>query len=205
MDHFEYRDGSLFCEGVKAADIAADVGTPAYVYSTATLLHHYRAIANAFAELSPAICFSIKSLDNVHILKLLAGEGSGFDVVSGGELARAQAARADMTKVVFAGVGKTDREIIEAIEAGIGMFNVESEAEFENISRLAAAGNKKVRAALRINPDIYDPKTHRKTATGRKETKFGVDIDRAEQFFEAYGRDEHVALDGIDMHLGSPI
>ena len=205
MDHFEYRNGSLFCEDVEAPEIAAHAGTPVYVYSTATLLHHYRAIVEAFAELAPTICFSIKSLDNIHVLKVLAAEGSGFDVVSGGELARAQAAGADMGKVVFAGVAKTDREIIEAIAAGIGMFNVESEAEFENLSRIAAAANEKVRAALRINPDIYDPKTHRKTATGKKETKFGVDIDRAERFFETYGRDEHVVLDGIDMHLGSPI
>ncbi len=205
MDHFEYRDGSLFCEEVPVADIAVQAGTPLYLYSTATLLHHYRALADAFAKLKPTICFSIKSLANVHILKLLAGEGSGFDVVSGGELVRARTAGADMAKVVFAGVGKTDREITEAVDAGVGIFNVESEAEFENLSRLAARAGKTVRAALRLNPDVYDPKTHTYTATGKRETKFGVDIERAERFFGAFGRDEHVRLDGIHIHIGSPI
>ena len=205
MDHFEYRDGSLFCEEVPVADVAAQAGTPLYLYSTATLLHHYRALADAFAELKPTICFSVKSLANVHILKLLAGAGSGFDVVSGGELARVRAAGADMGKVVFAGVGKTDREITEAIDAGVGMFNIESEAEFENLSQLAARAPKSVRAALRLNPDVYDPKTHTYTATGKRETKFGVDIERAERFFDTFGQDKHVRLDAIHIHIGSPI
>ena len=205
MDHFQYRNGSLYCEQIAVADIAKAVGTPVYIYSSATLLYHYRAIAEAFAELKPTICFSIKSLSNIHILKLLAGAGSGFDVVSGGELYRAQAAGADCSKIVFAGVGKTDGEIRAAIEAGICMFCVESEAEFENISRLAKAVGKTVRAALRVNPDVYDPKTHTYTATGRKESKFGVDIDRAERFFQTCGRDRHVRLDAIHMHIGSPI
>jgi len=205
MDYFEYRKGRLFCERVAVADIAEAVGTPAYIYSAATLLHHYNRFVEAFAELEPTICFSIKSLSNTRILELLAGAGSGFDVVSGGELARAQAAGGDMSKVVFAGVGKTDREIGEAIEAGIGLFCVESEAEFENISRLAGAAGRNVRALLRINPDVYDPKTHAYTTTGRKETKFGVDVDRAERFFKVYGRDKNVLLTGIHIHLGSPI
>ncbi len=205
MDYFEYKNGSLHCEGVNVADIAAKAGTPVYIYSAATLLDHYGRIAEAFAELAPTICYSIKSLANVSILRLLAGAGSGFDVVSGGEIARAAAAGADMKRIVFAGVGKTDREITEAIAAGIDLFNVESEAEFENLSRLAASAGEKVRAALRINPDVYDPKTHRYTTTGKKETKFGVDIIRAERFFETYGRDEHVRLDTIHIHIGSPI
>ena len=205
MDYFEYKNGSLFCESVSVGQIAEQVGTPVYIYSAATLLHHYRAIAEAFAPLGATICFSVKSLDNIHILKLLGGAGAGFDVVSGGEIARVQAVGSDMSKVVFSGVGKTDREINEAIAAGIALFNVESAEEFENLSRLCAIAGKKVRAALRINPDIYDLKTHAKTTTGRKETKFGVDIDRAEQFFETYAPDEHVTLDGIDLHLGSPI
>ncbi len=205
MDSFEYKKGSLFCEQVPVAEIAEQVGTPAYIYSAETLRRHYRAIADAFGELDTTVCFAVKSLHNVHVLKLLVGEGAGFDIVSGGELARVLAAGADPAKVVFSGVAKTDREINEAIEAGIAMFNVESEAEFENISRLAAAAKANVRAALRVNPDIYDPKTHAKTTTGKKETKFGVDIDRAEAFFDTYGRDEYVTLDGIDMHLGSPI
>ena len=138
MDYFEYRNGRLFCEQVPVGEIAGAVGTPVYIYSAATLLHHYRAMAEAFAPLGPTICFSIKSLSNLHVLRLLDEAGSGFDVVSGGELARAVAAGADMSKVVFAGVGKTDSEITAAIDAGIAMFNVESEAEFENLSRLSA-------------------------------------------------------------------
>jgi len=205
MDFFDYRSGSLCCEGVAVADIAEAVGTPVYIYSAATLLHHYRRLADAFAELKPSICFSVKSLANLHVLKLLADAGSGFDVVSGGELARVKAVGGDCAKVVFAGVGKTDREINEAIEADIALFNVESESEFENISRLAAAAGRTVRAALRLNPDVYDPRTHRYTATGKRETKFGVDIDRAVEFFGTYGRDEHARLDALHLHIGSPI
>jgi len=205
MDHFEYRNGSLFCEQVEVSKIAAEVGTPAYIYSSATLLHHYNAIADAFAELQPTICYSIKSLANVNILKLLAAAGCSFDVTSGGELARALVAGGDASKIVFAGVGKTARELSDALSAGIGVFNIESEAEFENLSRLAAEIGAKPHAALRLNPDVYDPKTHTYTATGRKETKFGVDIERAERFFDAYGDDPNVVLDGIHIHIGSPI
>jgi diaminopimelate decarboxylase len=205
MDHFDYRNGSLFCEDVPVAEIADSAGTPAYVYSAATLRHHYRALADAFAELRPILCFSIKSLANLHVLRLLADEGSGFDVVSGGELARARAIGADAAKIVFAGVGKTDREIREAMEAGIGLFNVESEAEFEQLSRLAGEAGRQVRAALRVNPDVVDPRTHRYTATGKRETKFGVDIDRAEAFFRAFGRDANARLDALHIHIGSPI
>ena len=195
----------MFCEDVAVADIVADVGTPAYIYSSATLLHHYVAIAEAFAELKPTICYSIKSLANVNILKMLAQAGCSFDVTSGGELARALVAGGDPSKIVFAGVGKTDRELTDALAAGIGVFNIESEAEFENLSRLAAQAGAKPHAALRLNPDVYDPKTHTFTATGKKETKFGVDIERAERFFDTYGRDENVVLDGIHLHIGSPI
>ncbi len=205
MDRFEYRSGKLFCEDVSVADIAAAAGTPVYIYSAATLRAHYQAMADAFAPLNPTICYSIKSLSNLHVLRLLAGLGSSFDVVSGGEIARAIAAGADCSKIVYAGVGKTDKEISEAIAAGIGIFNVESEPEFENISRLAAAAKKTVRAALRLNPDVYDAQTHAYTATGKKDSKFGVDIHRAIKFFETYGRDKHVRLDAIHIHIGSPI
>lgn len=205
MDHFKYKSGRLFCEQVDVDRIAAEAGTPVYIYSTATLLHHYNAISEAFAELKATVCYSIKSLANIQVLKLLAAAGGGFDVTSGGELARAQAAGADPETIVYAGVAKTDREIRDAIAAGVGIFNVESEAEFENLSRLAGQAGTKVRAALRVNPDVYDPKTHRYTATGKKETKFGVDIDRAEGFFDTYGRDANVRLDGIHLHIGSPI
>ncbi len=205
MDYFEYKNALLHCEGVSAGDIADQVGTPVYVYSAATLLGHYTAFAEAFAALEPVICFSVKSLANVHILKLLGRAGCSFDIVSGGELARVRTAGVDCSRIAFAGVAKTDREIREAIDAGIMLFNVECEAEFENLSRLAGEAGAQVRAALRVNPDVYDPQTHRYTATGKKETKFGVDLDRAEAFFEAYSRDQHVRLDAVHIHLGSPI
>jgi diaminopimelate decarboxylase len=204
MDRFSYQNGELFCEDVRVADIAASAGTPVYIYSKATLLEHYQKIIDSFAAVSPTICFSIKSLANIHVLKELVAVGSGFDVVSGGELARAMEVGADPAKIVYAGVGKTDKELNEAIAAGIGLFNVESEEEFENLSRLAKAADKTVRAALRVNPDV-DPKTHRYTTTGKKETKFGVDIERAERFFATYGADESVKLDAIHLHIGSPI
>ncbi|MBN1942935.1 MAG: diaminopimelate decarboxylase [Phycisphaerae bacterium] len=205
MDHFDYRNGRLYCEDVPLADIAEKVGTPVYVYSTATLLHHYRGVASAFAELDATVCYSVKSLGNLHILKLLADEGAGFDVVSGGELSRVLAAGGDPKKIVFAGVGKTDREIREALQAGIGWFNVESEMEFDNLARLAGELGVQARASLRVNPDVFDPRTHAYTTTGRKETKFGVDIDRAGAFFTRAAENPDVTLDGIHLHIGSPI
>ncbi len=205
MDHFTYRDGRLHCEQVALDDLADRVGTPAYVYSKQTFTDHYRAIVDAFSALDPIVCYSIKSCGNLHIVKLLASMGSGMDVVSGGELYRARQAGADMSKVVYAGVGKTDAEITEAIEAEIGWFNIESEAEFENIARLAEQLGKPAHGALRINPDVADPRTHAKTTTGSKETKFGVDIARARRFFETYGRNPHCRLDAIHLHIGSPI
>ena len=204
MDFFEYRNGELFCEQVRVADVTAEVGTPVYIYSAGTIRHHYRALIEAFGPIDPLICFSIKSLANLNVLAMLVAEGSGFDVVSGGEVARAMAVGADPARIVYAGVGKTDHEILEAIQAGVGVFNVESEQEFENLSRLAGQTGKGVRAALRVNPDV-DPKTHRYTTTGKKETKFGVDIERAERFFQAYGNDPHVKLDAIHLHIGSPV
>ncbi|MCD4699896.1 MAG: diaminopimelate decarboxylase, partial [Phycisphaerae bacterium] len=204
MDYFDYKDGQLFCEDVPVERIAAEAGTPVYIYSAATLLHHYRKIVAAFAELDTLVCFSVKSLSNVNILKLLVEEDAGFDIVSGGELHRVQQAGGNMAKVVFAGVGKTDAELRSAIAAQIGYFNVESEAEFENLARLAAEAGATVRAALRVNPDV-DPKTHRYTTTGKKENKFGVDIERAERFFETFGHDANARLDAIHFHLGSPI
>jgi diaminopimelate decarboxylase len=205
MDHFRYRDGRLHCENLPVDDIVARVGTPTYIYSRHTFEYHYDAIARAFGELDPIICYSIKSCGNLHILRLLAQRGAGMDAVSGGELHRAQLAGVDPRKIVYAGVGKTDAEIQRGIELGIGWFNVESEQEFENIARIAEELGKTCRGALRVNPDVYDPNTHAKTTTGRKETKFGVDIERARRFFETYGRNRHCVLDAIHLHIGSPI
>ncbi|GAB4108951.1 MAG: diaminopimelate decarboxylase [Phycisphaeraceae bacterium] len=205
MDHFQYRNGQLFCEDVPVDEILTKVGSPAYIYSKATFLNHYDALRNAFKELDPIICYSIKSCGNLNILKLLAERGSGMDVVSGGELFRAREAGADMNKVVYAGVGKTDPEIEAGIDAGIGWFNIESEAEFENIAGIAERMGKRANGALRVNPDVYDARTHAKTTTGKKETKFGVDIERAKRFFETYGHNTHCRLNAIHLHIGSPI
>jgi diaminopimelate decarboxylase len=202
MDHFAYKSGVLYCEDVDLTALAAEQGTPLYVYSTATLRRHYTAMQQAFAPLNATVCFAIKSLANLSVLRLLAAWGAGFDVVSGGEIFRAQKAGADMSRVAYAGVGKTDAEILQALAAGVGIFNVESEQEFENLARLSRQAGKPAQAALRVNPDV-DPHTHHHVTTGKKGTKFGVDLDRAEEFFLRYGRDAHVRLCGIHVHLGS--
>ena len=139
MDFFNYRNGELHCEAVPAGKLAAEFGTPLYVYSKATLLRHYRQLAEAFAPVHPTICYSIKSCGNLHVCKLLAAEGCGFDVTSGGELYRALQAGGDPKKIIYAGVGKTDIEIRDAINAGIAAFNLESEEEIENVDRVAAS------------------------------------------------------------------
>jgi diaminopimelate decarboxylase len=204
MDFFNYKNGELYCEDVPAEKIAKEVGTPAYVYSKATFLHHYRQIRDAFAAVNPTICYSIKSCGNINILKFLREEGCGFDVTSGGELFRALQAGADPKKIIYAGVGKSDQEIADAINVGIAAFNLESEAEIENVDRIAGEIGKKAVGALRVNPDV-DPRTHAKTTTGKKETKFGVDIERAERVFEDYRSLKNLRIGGVHMHIGSPV
>jgi diaminopimelate decarboxylase len=206
MDFFKYKNGELYCEDVPAEKIAREVGTACFVYSKATFLHHYRQLANAFAPLNATICYSVKSCGNLNILKMLAAEGCGFDVTSGGELFRALQAGGDPKKMIYAGVGKTDQEIADGINAGIAAFNLESEEEIENVDRVAGSIGKKAIGAIRINPDI-DPgaKTHAKTTTGKKETKFGVDIERAERVFETYRNLKNLRIGGVHIHLGSPI
>lgn len=202
MDYFNYQNGRLLAEDVEVDEIAAQVGTPVYIYSQATFREHLRKIRQAYGELDTTICYSVKACGNINILRFMAEQGSGFDIVSGGELYRVLQAGGDPSKVVYAGVGKTDPEIIEALNAGIGYFNVESEAELENLVRLAKQTNKRPQAALRVNPDV-DPKTHRYTTTGKKETKFGVDIERAQRVFAEYGKEEAIRLCAIHIHLGS--
>jgi len=204
MDLFCYRDGRLFAEDVDVERIAAEAGTPAYIYSEGTFVDHLHKMQEAYQELETTICFSIKACSNIHILKLMARQGSGFDIVSGGELYRALQAGADPAKVVYAGVGKTDEEIIQALQAGIGYFNIESEQELENLIRLVEQHSARmaVKAALRVNPDI-DYQTHTYLRTGKKETKFGVDIERALAVFEKYGRNRSVQLRAIHVHLGT--
>jgi diaminopimelate decarboxylase len=204
MDFFNYKDGQLYCENVPAEKIAAEVGTPTYVYSKATLLHHYRQIADAFKPLNATICYSIKSCGNINICKVLADEGCGFDVTSGGELFRALQAGGDPKKMIYAGVGKTDQEIADAINVGIAAFNLESEEEIENVDRVAGSIGKQAVGAIRVNPDV-DAKTHVKTTTGRKGNKFGIDIDRVEAVFERYRNLKNLRVGGVHIHIGSPV
>jgi len=207
MDHFNYKNGKLFAENVDVERIATEFGTPVYIYSKATFKDHLQKIKEAYSTLALTICYSVKACGNINILKILAEAGSSFDIVSGGELHRVLQAGGDTSKIVYAGVGKTDREIVEALNANIGYFNIESEAELENLIRLAPmagpkAKNKQPKAALRINPDV-DPKTHKFTTTGKKENKFGVCLERAQKVFAKYGKNESVNLCAIHIHLGS--
>lgn len=204
MDYFQYQNNQLYCEQLPVEQVIDEVQTPAYLYSARTFEHHFDNYREAFAELDPMICYSVKACGNINILKMLARWGSGFDVVSGGELYRVLQSAGKADNVVYAGVGKTDEELNQAIDAGIAFFNIESEAELENLNRLAKLKNKPVHGALRVNPDV-DPKTHRHTTTGKKGTKFGVDHDRALNVFDQYGKSEWVKLTCIHIHIGSPV
>lgn len=210
MDHFSYVNGELTCQGVKVSEIASEFGTPTFIYSRATLEHHYRAIAEAFKELKPTICFAVKSCPNVHVLKVLAEAGAGMDVVSAGELHRARLAGVAGERIVFAGVGKTDGEIRAALTpdaAGngpIGCFNVESEPEYEAIAMAARAMNVKARAALRVNPHV-EAGGHEYIATAKHDSKFGVDLIHAGTLLRKFNKEKHLPLTGLHMHLGSSI
>ncbi len=204
MDHFQYRNGQLFCEDTPVADLADRYGTPLYVYSAAAFVGRLKELQEAFAEVNPLICYSVKACSNLGILKLMAEHGSGFDVVSGGELFRVRTAGGDPGKTVFAGVGKTDDEIRDALHAGVLMFNVESEAELAAIDRVAKAEGKVAPVAPRVNPDV-DPKTHRYISTGKKESKFGMDIDRALALAEQARGMSGISMIGMHMHIGSQI
>ncbi len=204
MDCFSFRNNELYCEDTPVSRIAEEVGTPCYIYSKRTFLDHLERIGTAFAELNTVICYSIKSCHNLNILRVLREHGASFDVVSVGELKRALEVGAEPSRIVFAGVGKTDHEIRTALEVGIGWFNVESEQELEQINRIAGEMKTQAGCALRVNPDV-DPLTHRYTTTGKKETKFGVDLERARRVFHDMGRSEHLRLTGIHIHIGSPV
>ena len=184
--------------------IAREVGTPCFVYSTATLQEHCSRIRSAFAPLLPSICFSVKSCSNLSVLRVLVEAGVGMDVVSGHELRRAMEAGCDPSRCVYAGVGKTDLEIEFALRSGIGLFNVESEQEFDAIAACAERLNIRCHGALRVNPDV-DPKTHRYTSTGNRESKFGVDLERAADFIRKVHGNPWCSLRGIHLHIGSPI
>lgn len=204
MTRFEHRNGELHAEDVPVSRIAEEVGTPCYVYSLAALRDHYRAYEKGFAGTRHLICYSVKANSNLAVLRALANEGSGFDVVSGGELARVIRAGGDPGRTVFSGVGKRPDEIRAAIEAGILMFNVESPAELDRINAVALELGTRAPVALRINPDV-DPKTHPYISTGLKTAKFGIPIERAlEDYLRARGM-EGIEIVGADCHIGSQL
>ncbi|UVK41909.1 diaminopimelate decarboxylase [Mesorhizobium sp. AR07] len=204
MNHFDYRDGVLHAEDVAIPDIAAQVGTPFYCYSTATLTRHYRVFAQAFAGLDTLVCYAMKANSNQAVLRTLARLGAGADVVSEGELRRALAAGIPAGKILFSGVGKTAREMDFALTAGILCFNVESEPELELLSARAAALGKVAPISLRINPDV-DAKTHKKISTGKAENKFGIPWQRARQVYARAAQLPGIRITGIDTHIGSQI
>jgi diaminopimelate decarboxylase len=204
LDHFTYKDGLLSAEDVSLADLAEEVGTPFYCYSRATLERHFRVFDEALAGLDHTVCYAVKANGNVAVIKTLAQLGAGADVVSGGELMRALAAGVPASKIVFSGVGKSQAEMAQALDAGIYQMNVESEPELVALSEVAAAKGKIAHVAIRINPDV-DAKTHAKITTGRAENKFGIDWDRAP---DVYGRARDlpgIDAGGIAVHIGSQL
>ena len=204
MHHFSYKSGILHAEDVSLARIAAEVGTPFYCYSTATIERHYNVLAHAFRDQDALICFAVKANSNQAVLATMARLGAGMDVVSEGELRRARAAGVPPSKIIFAGVGKTRAEMAYALEAGILGFNVESEPELMALSDVATAIGKTASIALRVNPDV-DAKTHAKISTGKSENKFGVPYADARGLYAKAARLPGIKVAGIHMHIGSQI
>lgn len=204
MNFFQYQGGDLFAEEVPLSRIADEVGTPCYVYSLATLRRHYRVFDQAFGEAPHLVCYSVKANSNLAVLRTFAREGSGFDIVSGGELYRVLAAGADPRKIVFSGIGKTREEMAYALREGILQFNVESAAELDALDAAAKEVGKKAPVALRVNPDV-DPKTHPYISTGMKKSKFGIEIPRALEEYERARALEHLDVVGVDCHIGSQL
>jgi len=204
MNHFEYRNGEMFAEGVALKRIAREVGTPAYVYSLATLKRHFKVFDQAFSKVRHIVCFSVKANSNLALLRAFAKEGSGFDIVSGGELFRALKVGADPTKIVFSGVGKKREEIEYALNSGILMFNVESEQELIALNDIASSMGKRAPISLRVNPDV-DPQTHPYISTGMKKAKFGVDIKKSLETYRKAVSLRNVEVVGVDCHIGSQL
>jgi len=204
MDHFEYRNQVLYAEDVPLAQIAERYGTPCYVYSRATLERHWRAFDTALAGSEHLICYAVKANSNLAVLDVLARLGSGFDIVSVGELERVLAAGGDPAKVVFSGVGKRSDEIARALELGIACFNVESESELQRLNSIAGEHGKTAPVSLRVNPDV-DARTHPYISTGLKENKFGIAIEDAERIYRQAAELPHLDIVGIDCHIGSQL
>jgi diaminopimelate decarboxylase len=204
VDHFHYRGSELCAEEVPLGEIAARFGTPCYVYSRATLERHWHAFDDAFHGHPHRVCFAVKANSNLAVLNLLARLGSGFDIVSLGELERVLAAGGDPAKIVFSGVGKGEGEMRRALEVGIHCFNVESEPELDRLNRVAGELGRRARIALRVNPDV-DARTHPYIATGLKENKFGIDIASAEAVYQQAAALPHIEVSGVDCHIGSQL
>ncbi|MDY6943441.1 MAG: diaminopimelate decarboxylase [Pseudomonadota bacterium] len=204
MDHFNYRDGRLFAEDVDLQTLAERFGTPAYVYSRATICRHFRVFSEALAGQAHLLCYAVKANSNLAVLNLLAGLGAGFDIVSVGELERVLRAGGDPGKVVFSGVGKRADEVRRALEVGIRCFNVESEGELERIDTIAREMGVRAPVSLRVNPDV-DAQTHPYISTGLKENKFGIDIAVAESVYHRAHQMDGIRLEGIDCHIGSQL
>ncbi|NSY70997.1 diaminopimelate decarboxylase [Agrobacterium tumefaciens] len=204
MNHFGYIDGVLHAENVPVPEIAKAVGTPFYVYSTATLERHYKVFSGAFADVDAMVCYAMKANSNQAVLKTLAKLGAGIDVVSGGELRRALGAGVPANRIMFSGVGKTVAEMDYALEAGIYCFNIESEPELEVLNLRAIKAGKRAHVSFRINPDV-DARTHAKISTGKKENKFGISYERARAVYAHAATLPGIEVTGIDMHIGSQI
>ena len=204
MNYFEYKNDQLFAEEVPLADIASRVGTPFYVYSARTLRRHFRVFDEAFKGTDHLVCYAMKALSNLSILKLFASMGSGFDIVSVGELMRCLKIGADPGKIVFSGVGKTDEEIAAALEAGILMINVESRPELHRISEVAGRKKRKAPVSIRVNPDL-DPGTHPHISTGHRDSKFGVPLAQIEEYYAEARSLPNLELVGLSTHIGSQI
>jgi diaminopimelate decarboxylase len=204
VSHFEYRSGELHVESVPLARVAERYGTPCYVYSRAAVTETYRAFHTAFAGRDHLVCYAVKANSSLAVLNVLARLGSGFDIVSGGELARVRAAGGDPRKIVFSGVGKTAEEMRQALMAGILCFNVESESELLRLATVAAQSSRTAAFALRVNPDV-DPRTHPYIATGLKQNKFGIPIEDALGLYRRAREMRHLAVAGIGFHIGSQL
>jgi diaminopimelate decarboxylase len=204
MHEFKYKNNQLYCEEVLIDKLAKTFGTPLYVYSYHTLIDHYLKLKSAFSQIKPLICYSVKANSNLSILKALIAQGAGLDIVSGGELFRAQKAACPAQRIVYASVGKTDQEISAAIACGILFFNVESQAELKNINRIAQGLNKITRVAIRINPDV-EAKTHKYISTGKITNKFGIDLDSAYKILLLRAKFKNLNICGLHIHIGSQI
>jgi len=204
MDHFDYRNGELFAEDVAIREIAGEVGTPCYIYSSATLERHYNVFADAVSELNPLICYAVKANSNIAVISTLAQLGAGADVVSVGELKRALVAGVSAEKIIYSGVGKTENDLRTALLEGVHQINAESEAELVLLSKVATELGKTAQVAIRINPDV-DAKTHEKITTGKAENKFGIDIALARDVFARATKLPGLRVAGVALHIGSQL